>query len=181
MSDDVASCWVHRQKTVPLLFLHEHHKHPQAYGGEDDPTNLIWLCTECHDLLHRLATMNTSGRGGEVQDALSLYLPEYPAARERLSELIHNVLEAKAAFGSELATGEASDTPIDLTVTISRSIHAKLKALSQDWVHQSGRRSGLAAYAAAVLTAHALGDKSLPGTPDPPTSTNPPPRNPRRF
>lgn len=180
MGDAQAQCWVHRQETVSVLFLHEHHKRPQAYGGEDDPGNLIWLCTGCHDLLHRLATMSSSGRGGEVQDALSTYLPEYPAARERLGELVRLVVEAKLTHSAELATGEADDTLVEATVQFSRTVQAKLKALSQDWVHSSGRRGGLSAYLAAVLTHHALNGGVLPAQVDP---DQPPPsrRGPQRL
>ena len=160
MAADVApvgSCYVHQDAPVSLLFLHEHHKHPQAYGGSDDPANLIYLCTGCHDLLHRLATMLMSGKGGQVSDALSLYLPNSPAARERLLGLVREVVRAKASFRAELASAEDPDdaAPIDVTLSLPRTIHAALKTMSQDYVHRSGRKSGLAAYLVAVLTHHA--------------------------
>lgn len=34
--------------------LHEHHIHPQAEGGSDEPENTTWLCGSCHQALHNL-------------------------------------------------------------------------------------------------------------------------------
>jgi hypothetical protein len=35
--------------------LHLHHVKPRAAGGSDDPSNLILLCANCHQLAHSLA------------------------------------------------------------------------------------------------------------------------------
>jgi len=32
-----------------------HHRIPQAFGGDDSPNNLRYLCAGCHQTLHRLA------------------------------------------------------------------------------------------------------------------------------
>lgn len=32
-----------------------HHRRPQAFGGDDSPSNLFYLCPSCHQTLHRLA------------------------------------------------------------------------------------------------------------------------------
>ena len=149
-----AVCWVHRiGDPVDVVFLCEHHRQPRAFGGDNDPENLIWLCSGCHDILHRLATMKAARKAGLVQDFLSLYLPSSPAARERLETLVSEVLKAKLASSN---TAVLQDDQVLLTLKVPRSVHSKLKTLSMDYLHASGRKVGLAAYAAFVLYQHTL-------------------------
>ena len=60
----LAKCYVHGGNSVDTRLLHEHHKHPEGYGGEDTPENRIWLCASCHDILHRIAQMVLKNKGG---------------------------------------------------------------------------------------------------------------------
>jgi 5-methylcytosine-specific restriction endonuclease McrA len=32
---------------------HAHHKRRRSQGGEDTPANLMWLCGDCHESIHR--------------------------------------------------------------------------------------------------------------------------------
>lgn len=133
-----------------MVFLCEHHRHPRAYGGADDPENLVWLCSGCHDLMHRLATMVAAGKAGVAQDFMMLYLPADPAARERLNTLVKEVLKAKLEFG----VSATEDDLVLLSVKVPRSVHARLKTLSSEYKHASGRKVGVATYAAFVLGQH---------------------------
>lgn len=147
-----ATCWIHRQEEpVPTEFLHEHHRQPRAYGGEDDPENLVWLCNGCHDILHRLATMLSSGKSGLVEDLLNLYIPDNPAARERLRVLMREVLQAKTEWKAE----DPEDGTVRVTLQLPTLVHAKLKSLSTSYQHESGRPVGVAAFLVKVLSHYA--------------------------
>lgn len=149
-SDPVAAhrCYIHQDgEALPEVFLHEHHKTPRAYGGKEGD-NLVWLCVPCHDLLHRLATMQMSGKGGKVQDYLELYLPLDLKARERFKELIQDVTQARLAF-EEKALEE--DDTINLNLTIPKTLHGMLKTASMDFTKPNGRKMGLYAFCVASL------------------------------
>ena len=48
------ACYICKENT-PIALCHQHHKIPQAAGGKDHPTNLLWLCGGCHMNMHRVA------------------------------------------------------------------------------------------------------------------------------
>jgi hypothetical protein len=52
----------------------EHHRIPQAFGGDDSPSNIRFLCAGCHQTLHRLAEhfANTK-KIGRTKDIATAY------------------------------------------------------------------------------------------------------------
>lgn len=142
---------MHRGNPVSTKLLHRHHVTPQGFGGADTEGNTVWLCASCHDLLHRLANFVLSKKNGLAQDLANQYLPNSPAARQRLWKLVK-----EAATAMETHIPEAGeDEEILLSLSIPRSLHHQLKTLAQDYFHsKSGRRVGLYRYCVEVLTKH---------------------------
>lgn len=58
-------------------FLNIHHRQPQAFGGDDSPSNLFHLCAGCHQTLHRLAEHYANpNKIGLVKDIAKAYCEE---------------------------------------------------------------------------------------------------------
>lgn len=58
-------------------FLNIHHRQPQAFGGDDSPSNLFHLCAGCHQTLHRLAEHYANpNKIGLVKDIARTYCEE---------------------------------------------------------------------------------------------------------
>lgn len=152
--EEIARCFIHQNEDPkPVVFMHEHHRSPKAWGGGNEDDNLVWLCSGCHDIVHRLATFTMSGKGGLAQDYLELYLPYDLRARERVKELVQEVIQTRAAFDDKALS--ADDTVL-LTLKIPRTLHSMLKTLSMDKVRPNGRKFGLAAYAISILKNHVM-------------------------
>lgn len=65
---------------------HEHHIVPQAAGGSDDPTNLIWLCAGCHHNIHAIGYALQHRRRAEAIDLLNQTYT-HPPMRKRVHDL----------------------------------------------------------------------------------------------
>lgn len=65
------------RKTYDDSFKNLHHRQPQAFGGDDSPSNLRILCAGCHQTLHRLAEhyLNPS-KVGLIKDKAKAYCEE---------------------------------------------------------------------------------------------------------
>lgn len=143
--------------------MEEHHKHPRAYGGTDDPDNRVWLCASDHSLLHRSALRLYSGKGGEAKDMVVRFLPNQPARQERLLRLVQTVARARQqhARSSDVpeAGVEADDhqSTVKMQLDVPDWLHHRLKALS------TGR--GLYRYVMHVLENHCLVATQKPGAP----------------
>ena len=65
------------KKSYDDAFKNEHHRIPQAFGGDDSPTNKINLCAGCHQTLHRLAEHYLNpNKVGLVKDKARAYCEE---------------------------------------------------------------------------------------------------------
>ena len=68
---------------------HWHHIIPKSRGGSDDPSNLIFLCLDCHSKVHDVAF---KGDSGLIKDAISKSKNIENAAK-KWAELYDNTLE----------------------------------------------------------------------------------------
>ena len=149
--------------------LHEHHVHPQGYGGEDDPKNLVWLCGSCHDLVHRLAHMIKSKKRGQAVDLAFQYQTSQnlsPAAKKRLLDLSQVVAVAMETYvpeaGDDLDILEQDRVLVQLA--LPRSIHTSAKSLAQGCTNpKSGRPMGLYRYLELVVINHVHRLSNAPG------------------
>ena len=169
-------CFIHKNNgPIDVVFLHEHHRTPRAFGGTDDEDNLIWLCVPCHDLLHRLATMSMHGKRGLVEDVIAQYLPGDLNAQEKFKVLIHEVIQAKLAFAEK---ADDPDDTILMNLKIPKQVHSILKTCSMDHQHPNGRNMGLYSFTIKVLTQFAqnqlFGASSTPPLTGPGVQAAPP-------
>lgn len=133
--------------------MHEHHRNPRAFGGGNETENLVWLCTSCHTLLHRLAPMFMSGKAGLVNDYIEQYLPDDPQARVLFKDLIQDVVKASIAFGDKELD---KDDLVTMQIKIPRTLHSLLKTIAMDFTHKSGRPMGLYSLCVAALKKFAM-------------------------
>ena len=147
-------CHIHKSNgPVDIVFLHEHHRTPRAFGGGDEEDNLIWLCVLCHDLLHRLATMSMHGKRGQVDDLIDQYLPGALASQKEFRTILNEILQAKLAF---MEKAEDPDDTVLMSLKLPKQVHSVLKTCSMDHQHSNGRNMGLYAFTVKVLTQYAM-------------------------
>lgn len=82
-----------RQATESLL--ETHHRKPRNAGGEDDLSNLIDLCPDCHTSTHLIARMlkkKGAPLTGTIQEYLDTNYSQNRQAHEMLIELARTVV-----------------------------------------------------------------------------------------
>lgn len=116
---------------------------PRAAGGSDADTNLVWLCSNCHNVLHRLADMLRVGKLGHAQDAASAFAPT-PSMRERLWKLAQF-----AATSMEEGPG-ADEVPIQ--VFFPKTVASRLRIAAGE-IRVNGRSIGMGRYIRGLVEA----------------------------
>lgn len=158
----IATCYIHRGNPVDTRLLHEHHVDPQGMGGADTPENKIWLCASCHDAVHRLSHLIKGGKSGVANDIAVQYLPNSPAARERLKTLATKVSRAMADFDPDY--DDENTAPVIVQLHLPRKLHSQLKTLAASHSNKkSKKRVGLYNYITNVLVNHARVAINTPG------------------
>ena len=133
-------CAVHGQP-FPRVTCHEHHEVPRAAGGNDAETNLVWLCSNCHNVLHRIADMLRAGKHGHAQDAASTYATS-PIMRERLWGL--------AIFAAEsMEEGEGPDV-VPIQVFMPKALLGRLKIAAGE-TRVNGRSMGMGRFVLELI------------------------------
>lgn len=107
--------------------LETHHRKPQNAGGEDDISNLIDICADCHTSTHLLARMMK--RKGEpatalIREYLEINYPENRQAHEILIELARTVVMEEEGAGPKEA--------INVMYKPQRAVHQKLKDMARE-------------------------------------------------
>ena len=166
--DSYAACFVHRGDPLDTRLLHQHHVHPQGYGGEDTPENIIWLCESCHGLVHRLAHLIKSKKQGEAHDLAFQYQTGQnlsPSAKQRILELGNVVAVAMENFIPDIDDDdELSTDRVLVQLALPRSIHAAAKRLAANYTNPvSGRPMGIYRYLERVVMQHVRRVSNAPG------------------
>lgn len=112
------------RKSSPNINRHIHHVLPRALGGSDDKSNLIELCSECHNMLHAIAHKLVSKKSsvGRIQDALSIAFQGNQIAIATCLKLASNVREA-------MIKADEQGTDENQEVAISTIVKKKVKDL----------------------------------------------------
>ena len=144
---DFVTCYI-EGKSYPRATCHVHHKNPQHAGGSDSPENLIWLCANAHQLVHRAAQMIKARKLGHAADLASSAYP-LPAVRQRFLEIV-NVEVSSSKEAEESGKGKTS---ILIEVPIPKADYAVLKLRVADYRHQ-GKKISISDYVARLVLAH---------------------------
>ena len=113
--------------TRPKNASDAHHKIPQAAGGTDK--DLVWLCPNCHDFLHRLAKMLASqDRVKEVSAMLAFLTDE--GQKKRIAELANLVAQYMNYKQEGLVDLDELEFPVSFV--LNKDEHAKLRAAGID-------------------------------------------------
>lgn len=154
-SIQTAVCHVHGGDPVDTRLLHEHHVVPRGYGGEDEPSNTVWLCGSCHDIIHRMAHWLNTKKTGLAKDLAMQYIPRRPGARKRLLDLAQTVAEAMTEFTPQIGELDDEDDLVIVQLHMPASLHRKLKTLASNHKNpNSNRKLGLYKYILNVLRNH---------------------------
>ena len=87
---------------------HAHHVLPRSFGGSDDPSNLVPVCSRCHPSLERVARQQAYWLGYRP------VLAGEPPRRVRRTRRVPNLRRSKVFEGSlsRLALTEPDDHPV---------------------------------------------------------------------
>lgn len=144
---DFVVCYVHNKK-YPRSTCHDHHITPRASGGLDYKDNLVWLCANCHTLLHRCIQLYTKGKKGLAND-LAEQSYDVPVIRQRFMSLVKDAVDAASiaqAFGLKKAKALCS-------LELDHDVYHKLKILAYER-KEKGRRVGITRYIEVILIDH---------------------------
>ncbi len=82
-----AACVCVAEHRPPVLEYQRHHILPMYLGGEDEPGNLVWLCSTAHanvhELLRLMAKANTLLTDHQLQALCDRPVSRYAAALAR--------------------------------------------------------------------------------------------------
>lgn len=153
-------CFIRRGEQFPRESMHPHHIQPRAYGGPDTPENIVWICSDVHDILHRLAVKLAAKASmvGEAKHILEKFLPGQPARQERLWKLAVSAARAQLQHVRTGDIPEAGLEEVDVVKIVVEApvwLHHRLKTLSVG--------TGLQKYVLRLLQHHATVAIQKPG------------------
>ncbi len=153
-------CFIHQGEHCVPEVMEVHHKTPRAYGGSDDPNNLVNLCALCHTCCHAAALKLYSNKAGQAKDMVVRYLPNQPARVERMWRLVQTVAKARKQHVRSAVVPEAG-------VEANHQSIVKMQLELPDWLHHRYKAlsagQGLNRYIMKVLENHAMVAISKPG------------------
>jgi len=142
----LVTCFVHGQQ-FPKQTCEQHHLTPRASGGQDQD-NLVWLCANCHTLVHRCAQLYAVKKHGVANDIIEQAYP-FPATRERFHRVMQEIINASViAEDFQLGKDRAS-----CVVSLDHDVYAKLKTLARE-KKENGRSVGVSRYVEALILNH---------------------------
>ena len=123
-------------------------------GGKDDDDNLVYLCANCHNLIHRCAQLFIANKGGIANDlAMSAY--PTPASRERFLELVKTIISS-SVIAEDYDLGKEKAV---ILVSLGHNVYSRLKILANE-KKINGRKVGVSRYIEALIKNH-LNDKGV--------------------
>lgn len=135
-------------KPYPRATCHVHHKKPQHAGGDDSEGNLVWLCANAHQVVHRIAQLMKAGKTGPASDLVhSSY--SLPAQRSRLMEVVQEEISASVS-AKEKGTGKST---VVVEVEIPKNEYLILKSKVHDY-KVNGKRLSISDYLTRVVLSH---------------------------
>ena len=145
--NQIVSCYI-EGKQYPRATCHIHHRKPRHAGGADDADNLVWLCADAHQIVHRIAQLMKAGKSGIAMDLASSSYPT-PSQRARLMEVVREEITSSQEAKE---TGAGKDVII-VEVPIPRTEYMRLKTMVHDY-RSNGKKLSIADYASRVLLSH---------------------------
>lgn len=138
-------CYIH-DSIFPRATCHLHHESPRYTGGSDDPDNLVWLCANCHTLVHRAASLVLLNRSGEVDQLEFFYDNE--RARGRFREVFGEIVLADI---KTMDSKRREFAPV--RIDVRSDVYSRLKLLVAD-TRYYGRRMSIERYLNMLIEDH---------------------------
>ena len=148
---EFVSCYIEGTK-YPRATCHRHHLTPQHAGGSDDPSNLVWLSANSHQLVHRAAQMVKSRRLGSAQD-LAMAAYNSPAQRKRFLSVVQSEVKASTEVAQGLREGK-KETVVEVPIPRDAYMRLKLKVADQNAGRKQGTRVSIASYVSRLVQSH---------------------------
>lgn len=145
--NQIVICYI-EGKYYPRATCHVHHKRPRHAGGGDENDNLVWLCANAHQLVHRVSQLMQAGKVGPASDLVhSSY--SSPAQRSRLMEVVQEEMSSSQA-AKEYGSGKDH---VMVEVPIPKAEYHKLKTMVHDY-KVNGKRLSISEYVSRVVLSH---------------------------
>jgi hypothetical protein len=106
--------------------MDRHHVTPQAASGGDENSNLIDLCQNCHQFIHRLTHLLRKGDTQRIAHLLNSNYSGYPLK-------VHDLLLklASTAMKEEDAAVRTDDSEINIPLKLLLPVYTKLRELAK--------------------------------------------------
>lgn len=152
-SDQIV-CYIHNSP-FPRSTCHLHHESPRYTGGGDDPDNLVWLCANCHTIVHRSAELHLLGRSGESEPLELFYSSEQE--KHRFKEVVSEIIKADLAHKESGKSREKAQVQFEM----DPHVYVRLKAVVAEHRYY-GRRMSIEKYLNLMIKDH-LKKKGIDG------------------
>ena len=106
--------------------LDTHHIAPQNSGGGDEASNLIDLCQNCHQFIHRLTHLL---RKGDTQRIAHLLASNYQGFPQKTHDLLLKL--ASTAMKEEDAAVRTEESEINIPLKLILPVYTKLRELAK--------------------------------------------------
>jgi hypothetical protein len=126
----------------PLTTAQDHHRKPQAFGGDDEQANRVWLCASCHARLHRLQEFLVRGQTASAYELCNSIFPQNAKARGQLWTLANEAAEAEQEVQGAFELHKTHQT---VSIKLDTDVWALVKAAAKD------HKMSASQYAAEVL------------------------------
>jgi hypothetical protein len=113
----------------PLTTAQDHHKKPQAFGGDDEQGNRVWLCASCHARLHRIQEFLVRGQTASAYDLCTSIFPQNAKARGQLWTLANEAAKAEQEVGESFALHKTHQT---VSLKLDTDVWTLVKSAAKD-------------------------------------------------
>lgn len=147
------SCYICSEIT-PIVWRNQHHIIPQSAGGKDfdeeGKSNIVDLCTGCHDEMHSLAVVMRGKKAGQVNDILS------KKTGEEKKKIIYLAQECnKFHFLKKDGFLDLSKHKETIVLKLSLPLKNALKTLASETKNPTtNKKLGVSTYLENLITSH---------------------------
>lgn len=114
------------QRSAAAETLDTHHRKPQSTDGGDEASNLVDICQNCHQFIHRLVHVLRKGNTQKVAHLLHSNYADYP---QKTHDLILDL--AKTALLEEDTHVRTEESVVNLPLKLKMPVYTKLREIAK--------------------------------------------------